>query len=226
MRQFPRHARTRIITAEEEAKLLAVCCRGKHRKHMRAVIIVAIETGMRRNEIRSVSWSNINFTDRVITVPQQFTKTLKTRLVPITDRLRSVLLDLRHKMRHDAVVFGPADFKTAWKGACRDAGVDDATFHDLRHTAITRMLEANIPDRLVMKISGHTQERTFMRYINQTKQSITDIARRLDQHAGELPAAILAPTTAPNVAPFPAPFTNTPKQTQTDRNQLKKQKSP
>jgi integrase len=53
----------------------------------------------------------------------------------------------------------------------------------LRHTAITRMLEKNISPPLVMKISGHTQSKTFLRYVNQSESSIFDIAMKLDMAA-------------------------------------------
>ncbi len=69
------------------------------------------------------------------------------------------------------------DFKTAFNKACKIAGLEDLHFHDLRHTAITRMLET-LDRSEVMKISGHTQERTFMRYVNPNMASIAD---RLDR---------------------------------------------
>jgi integrase len=81
------------------------------------------------------------------------------------------------------LVFGTSDFKKAFLGACADAGLDDVHFHDLRHTAITRMLERGISPPLVMKISGHSQMKTFMRYVNQTEASILDIAQQLDRAA-------------------------------------------
>jgi integrase len=59
--------------------------------------------------------------------------------------------------------------------------LDDITFHDLRHTGITRMIEEkNLPIAVVMKISGHTQMRTFMRYLNQSTASVYEIATRFD----------------------------------------------
>jgi len=52
-------------------------------------------------------------------------------------------------------------------------------FHDLRHTAITRMLGKGIFPPLVMKISEHTQQKTFLRYVNQSESSIYDLAMML-----------------------------------------------
>ena len=60
-------------------------------------------------------------------------------------------------------------------------GLEIHFIHDLRHTAITRMLEKGISPPLVMKISGHSQQKTFLRYVNQTESSIYDIAMKLDR---------------------------------------------
>jgi len=113
------------------------------------------------------------------------TKTLKGRLVPITARLAETLAELRHNapLPRSRPVFGPVDWKRSFNAACKAAGLDDVHFHDLRHTAITRMLEKGISPPLVMKISGHTQQRTFMRYVNQSESSIYDIAMKLDMAA-------------------------------------------
>jgi integrase len=105
--------------------------------------------------------------------------------VPITDRLAESLdyLWQYSRKRQSDLVFGGADFKRAFNSACSDAGLLDVRFHDLRHTAITRMLEAGISPPLVMKISGHTQQKTFLRYVNQSETSIFEIAQKLSRAA-------------------------------------------
>jgi integrase len=94
---------------------------------------------------------------------------------------QNVLLNLQ--IPRSRPIFGPVDWKRSFNAACKAAGLDDVHFHDLRHTAITRMLEKGISPPLVMKISGHTQQRTFMRYVNQSESSIYDIAMKLDMAA-------------------------------------------
>lgn len=173
--------RTRVLSHDEEARLIAGCERW--RTHLVPVIILAVETGMRRGEIQQLRWRDIDLTARVITVVAANTKTLKPRNVPISSRLRSVLAQLRQNtLMPNSLVFGGGDFKRAFAGACKAAGLDDVHFHDLRHTAITRMID-KLPIPVVMRISGHTQMRTFMRYVNLSKQAMLDIAEQLDGHA-------------------------------------------
>jgi integrase len=176
--------RTRILTAEEEARLLAACDR--FRQHLRPRIIFAVETGLRRGEIGTLLWSSVNIEKRFLRVESLNSKTMRSRLVPLSDRSIRVLEGLwRNSARSErAQVFGSSDFKKAFAGACAEAGLEDIHFHDLRHTAITRMLEAGISPPLVMKIAGHSQMKTFMRYVNQTETSIFEIAHKLDQSRG------------------------------------------
>lgn len=174
--------RTRTLSAAEESRLLAVCT--GRRAHLAPLIIFAIETGMRRGEIMALKWNAVDLTARVITVEGTTTKTLRTRMVPITSRLRAVLVALRrNQLRPASPVFTCGDVKRSFVTACRDAKLPDVHFHDLRHTAITRMLAAAIPPPIVMKISGHSQMKTFLRYVNTSETSIADIAEKLDRAA-------------------------------------------
>lgn len=174
--------RTRTLSAAEEKRLLDAC--QKWRRHLIPIIIFAVETGCRRGELQQLRWSGVDLKSRVITLDSLTTKTLRTRMVPVTTRLRDVLVELRgDRLTPRGYVFGPSSFKTAFKKACTDAELADVHFHDLRHTAITRMLEAGISPPLVMKISGHTQQKTFLRYVNQSETSVAEIARMLDRHA-------------------------------------------
>lgn len=174
--------RTRTLSPAEEMRLIAKCT--GRRKHLVPIIIFAIETGCRRGEIQKLRWRDVNLTGRVIKIESSNTKTLKSRLVPISARLRETLAQLRqNQLRPASPVFGGADFKRSFAAACSDAKLKDVHFHDLRHTAITRMLQAGISPPLVMKISGHTQQKTFLRYVNQSEASIYEIAIKLDAAA-------------------------------------------
>ena len=59
------------------------------------------------------------------------------------------------------------------------AGIDNLNIHDLRHTAITQMIRAGIPHTEIMKISGHTTMKTFMRYLYMIDETIQYNVNRL-----------------------------------------------
>ena len=118
-----------------------------------------------------MKWADINFQSGEIHIPQTNTKTEDARMVGITPRLREELEKLWEvsPKNSDSLVFGKIDsIKTAWKTACRLANIQDFRFHDCRHTATTRMIASGSPHTEVMKITGHTQLKTFLRYLNIT----------------------------------------------------------
>jgi integrase len=170
--------RTRVLSADEEARLLAKCDRW--RKHIQPIIIFAIETGLRAGEIKTLGWSDVMLDGRCIKINSLNSKTLKSRLVPLSARAVEVLSKQRQLGGRGEFVFGEAAFKKSFRNACDDAGLDDVHFHDLRHTAITRWLKKGMSIADAMKASGHSQMKTFLRYVNQSESAVYDLALQLD----------------------------------------------
>jgi integrase len=135
----------------------------------------------------SLTWENVDFDAGhygTITVKASKCKTERERTIGMTPRLRDALLELWGKStRHpDDLVFGyKSTPKTAFMAACRDAGIEGYRWHDARHTATTRMMDATKNAELVKKITGHTQSSTFERYYNPSTTTITSIADALSE---------------------------------------------
>lgn len=72
------------------------------------------------------------------------------------------------------------EFRRSWRTACRLAGLTGLRFYDLRHVGTTRMVETGMPDARVMKITGHTQHKTFLRYVNENAETARAAAELLD----------------------------------------------
>ena len=183
--------RMRIASFEEEKNLLDSCV-GK-RAHLRSIIIFAIDTAMREDEIFSIKWKNLDFETRRILVPLEITKNEKYREVPISSRLLKILKDLK-EVSTTETVFGIKSCDSAWENARAAAGVADLHFHDLRATAITRMLRAGMRESEVMKISGHTQYSTFQKYVRQDATGAMESAARFDKYLEQQLAPSLPPT--------------------------------
>jgi integrase len=159
--------RDRLLTRDEEMRLLEAC-EGR-RGHLRPIIITAIDTAMRKGEILQLTWRDVNLEAKEITVRSSTTKIRKGRTVGITSRLETELRSLWEASMHDtdSLIFGIRDdVKRSFATACREAGITDLHFHDLRHLGTTRMIQAGMPPAEVMKITGHTRFETFSRYLN------------------------------------------------------------
>jgi integrase len=201
--------RERVLTHEEETRLLEACgermmvytCRrgkniveitardkGAKREHLRALIIAALDTAMRRGELFKLTWQDVDLARGVITIKAMNSKTARARTVGMTQRVHDELMKLWQKspQQPDLSVFGyeseNSTLKTAWASLCRTAKIDGFRFHDCRHTAITRMVEAGMPSAQIMKISGHTQMTTFQRYVNPNDDAVRQAAMRLHEH--------------------------------------------
>jgi integrase len=174
--------RERILTPEEERRLLATCV--PPRTHLRPVVIVGIDTFMRQGELFGLVKSDIDFDNRILRIRSTTTKTEKPREIGLTGRAYDELLRLTEYLPDDAKVFTLGSVKRSWETARRLAGLENLRLHDLRHTGITRRLKAvvkaGIPWHVVMKESGHTQIKTFMRYFNPDDEILRASALAMD----------------------------------------------
>ena len=173
--------RLRVLSPEEEAKLFSACDvvkGGRHRGHIKSLLTFAIETGMRRSEIRSCCWSDVDFESKTICVLQQNTKTERPRQIPIEPiRLLPVLLEMKIAAAAESErIFEnlPKSCRKPFETACGIAGISNLRFHDLRATFITRAIERGVSPEIVRKVSGHKQDKAFQRYLRFSKKSLNE----------------------------------------------------
>ncbi|MCI0339064.1 MAG: site-specific integrase [Acidobacteria bacterium] len=176
--------RERVLRRDEEERLLAACdCR--ERRHLRPVIIAALDTGARRGELLRLRWSDVNLAEGLIEVTSYKGKKAASRTIGMTARLRIELERLYERSPKDpsASVFGiKAGFRKAFDTACAIARIEDFRFHDCRHTALTRMVESKELSHVeIMKLSGHSQFQTFARYVNTSGETARRQAKALDE---------------------------------------------
>jgi integrase len=167
-------ARERRITVEELERLrvgLAKCRNGL----LSNIVMFAIHTGMRRGEILSIRWSDINFD--ASTAHLADTKNGEPRTVPLSS-LALAALPATDNHAADERVFplSPNAVRLAWERLKRRAGIDDLHFHDLRHEAISRFFELGLSIPEVALISGHRDFKMLFRY---THLRPADVAKKL-----------------------------------------------
>lgn len=179
--------RERIITLEEENRLLEACT--EVRSHLRPIIICALDTGMRLGEIIKLQWKDVDFDRKLITIQGFNTKTLTTRLVAMTTRLEKTLLEIYPIIltNLEELVFGIRNnVKHSFTSVRKTAKLTDVRFHDLRHTAATRLVSQHLPLSEVGRILGHTQANTTYRYVNANSETAYRAAKALDTFLTEV----------------------------------------
>jgi integrase len=164
--------RTRILTREEQKALLAAYDTDR-RRPVRPIIELLLITGARLGEVLGLHWPDVQggylqFVD---------TKNGRPRRLPITPAIADVLARVPH--RHDELVFVShrtgeqyARILTGFKAALKAAGITtkDVVIHTLRHTALSRMMDAGLDVRTIMEISGHSSMAMLERYTHPTEQ--------------------------------------------------------
>ncbi|MFC1683091.1 tyrosine-type recombinase/integrase [Candidatus Zixiibacteriota bacterium] len=151
------HPRIRFLTKDEIRSLLAAAGESKA-SHLKPILIMALDTAMRRGEIFNLRWEDVDFGRRAIQVKK--TKNDQPREVPMTDRLYETLWDWKKKSLDKEYVFANTNGKsittvrTAFTVALRKAGIKDFRFHDLRHTAASQMYMAGLDIKLIKEIGG------------------------------------------------------------------------
>jgi integrase len=90
--------REKILTLEEEVRLLEVCSE-PCRVHIRPIVIALLDTGARSGEMIKLIWQSIDFENRLILIRSETTKTLKSRRVAMTDRLYNELFNASDRIK-------------------------------------------------------------------------------------------------------------------------------
>ena len=126
------------------------------------MINLAIETAMRKGELLSLPWSNINLETKRATLAQ--TKNGKPRIVPLSAQAIRCLTQLP-KESDRVFPISEIAIRQAWARLMKSCEITDMTFHDLRHEAISRLFEKglNVPE--VALISGHKTASQLFRYV-------------------------------------------------------------
>lgn len=179
--------RDRRLTKDEERRIRKAVAAHSN-PMLRWIFDVALETGMRSSEITGLTKGQVDLHRRVVRLSK--TKNDSARTVPLTQLAKDILAAaLANPIRPkdcDLVFFGepgrdgqrrPYNFNKAWLGIKAALGVDDLRFHDLRHEAVSRLVEGGLSDQEVAAISGHKSMQMLKRY---THLRAEDLVERLD----------------------------------------------
>lgn len=166
------HGRDRRVTAKELQSIL----KATESPELRTIVILAIETAMRRGELASLRWKEIDLQKCIAHLPK--TKTEVPRTVPLSTVAVAALKELPRRLDGRVFALQAESMSQAFERACEShrANVGDLRFHDLRHEATSRLFEKGLNVMEVAAITGHKTLDMLKRY---THLRAEDLAKRL-----------------------------------------------
>lgn len=174
----PGRPRQRRLEAGEEDALLAAC-RASGARYLHAFVVLAIETGMRFGELARLRWENIDLVKRTAYLP--VTKNGHDRLVPLSRRALSAIQSQPRSIDGRVFTVKPGSITSVFRDALARAQkasgqLDGLRFHDLRHEAVSRLLERGLNPIEVGMVSGHRTMSMLQRYAHLRAE---DLIKRL-----------------------------------------------
>ena len=142
----------------------------------RAMVVVALNTGLRLGELLALAWSDVDFTRREITVRHNnyrgeilFPKSNKQRVIPMNDPTYFVLRGHKNASKWlwpspDGVPAKDHFARSAIKRAWKKAGLRKVWWHLLRHTFASNLASAGVPIISIQQLLGHSTVEQTMRY--------------------------------------------------------------
>jgi len=177
--------RIRRVSEAELLNLSAALTRCRN-PVVKSAFLFALATGMRRGEVLSLTWVNVDFENRVAFLPM--TKNGEPRRVPLSTEAIETLQSVRESVRESVLrekgqIFpiSANALRLAWERAKRRVGVENLRFHDLRHEAISRFFELGLSVPEVSLISGHKDARMLFRYTHLKPENVAKKIEALTQ---------------------------------------------
>ncbi len=188
----------RVLSIEEQLRLFKTAEGNAEWEHVYCAAILAANTSMRGVEVKHVRRRDFDSDKRIVHIRTSKNETSK-RVIPLNDsafeavqRMVKRSDTLGHSapehylwcasQHHKVDPSKPAHkWDTAWRALRDAAGLPGLRFHDLRHTVVTRLLEAGEPDHVVESITGHLSRRMLEHYSHIRLNAKKAALDRLDQ---------------------------------------------
>ena len=169
--------RVRFLMPDDVQKLLSNCA-----DHLKPIVTVAVHTGMRKGELLSLNWDQVNFEQGIISLLD--TKNHERRDIPINETVKATLTGLERKGSYvfsaeDGGSFG--DVRRSFETALRRSGIQDFRFHDLRHTFASNLVMESVDIMTVKELMGHKDLTMTLRYTHLAPNHKTKAVNILDR---------------------------------------------
>jgi len=157
----PNKARDRVLNDTQRQALVTSCAQCQS-PWIKPVVVFALETAARRGEIIELTWRDVDLERKVAKVSGK----TGSRTIPLSPTCVSMLRSLPRSLEGHVFPVTIETLKQAYARAVARAGIQDFTFHDLRHDALTRLARLGLNILELRSISGHTTANMLQRYVS------------------------------------------------------------
>lgn len=175
----------RALSTSEEIRIKDVLAQPRY-AYLRGIVIVALNTGLRRQNILDLTWEQIDLNGRVIEITEN--KSNKHIQKPINDELLAYFKTFPKEVRKGYVFINPLtgkkckEIKRAWRTVKEKANIENFRFHDLKHTIGSRLAQMNVPMPVIKEILDHSDMKTTMRYVHTANSQILSALNQLNSY--------------------------------------------
>lgn len=171
--------RVRYLSIEEIQHLLDECS-----DRLRPFVLIALETGMRKGEIMVLEWKDVDLQEKIVHIEDS--KTGERRDIPMSERLVMMFGELP---KNGGGLFQEVkNFRAAFDGACKRAGIENFHFHDLRHTFASHLAIDGTGLLEIKELLGHKSLEMTMRYAHLCPDVKRKAIERLSQKMNHKPS--------------------------------------
>ena len=171
--------------SEDERKRLLYACKISENLYLECIVVLALSTGARKNEILTLQWDQINFDKQVIILHE--TKNGDRRLLPLHGRAFDLVFEL-HRNRDmlepwlfpSPVTDRQIDIKRSWETAIRKAKIQNFRFHDLRHSTASYLAMSGASMTDIAEVLGHKTLQMVKRYAHLSDAHTSKVVAKMN----------------------------------------------
>jgi len=153
--------------------------------HLKPMVLLALNTGLRRGELFALTWANVNLQNKMLTVEWHTAKSGKTRHVPLNPEALEVLTRWQTRSSSEGLVFSGkqgkrfSNVQTSWENLLQQAAITNFRWHDMRHDFASKLVMRGVDLNTVREFLGHVDIKMTLRYAHLAPEHKAEAIARL-----------------------------------------------
>jgi integrase len=162
------HPKVRYLPPDEKARLMTAL--ENCEDYLRIMVIVSLNTGIRRGALFSLLWSDVDLDKKILTLRGEDAKNSKVNYMPINNNAFAAFTEWRRVSRGSLVFPSPKtgdrlnECRHSWQSLMKAADIKNFRWHDMRHDFASQLVMKGVDLNTVRELLGHSDIRMTLRY--------------------------------------------------------------